>query len=374
MNKQEQILSFFDEELSISEEKELFTSLASDENFRNDFKNHYKMEKSIYENMNSFNPTANQSAGIFSGLGISAIPSNEPNAGNISWLNYFLVGAGSALTTVIIMLMLFNSGSDQNIAGNIKNSYPLIIRDTILKHQAPEKIHIKQETEIVDKQKENPGSNIIEKNIQPIYYSSAVAKNTSNKDHNKIDLRNNTFNQTGIKTNDYNSLILQDLNKKNDLGLSVELFTSTYWFYPEHRVPPVKYSNLNRLGAAVYYCLTEDLSLGMDIRRETFEVSYRGMEDGQYFNYYQQPNLTTVGLNVRYDLLEYCGFDFFAKMNAGWNLYGYLFRPAVGMKYFISENVYLLLDLEYSKMMFNHQNNYYNAEKYGFNYGINVRF
>lgn len=369
MNKQEQILGFFDEELNSSQEKDLFTSLASDENFRNEFKNHFKMEKSIYENMNDFTPNANQSAGVFAGLGLSPVFPSNADRNNRNWFNYLLVGAGTALTTIMIMLILFNNGDEKQFTDKMKNSSPLIIRDTIIKHLSPEKIYAKQKPKIKDTKRETG----ISKNERKkrLYYSS---KEEMAKENNNINSGNNSFIQRDMPENEYVFLSLDNLNQNQDMGLSLEVFTSTYWFYPEHRVPPVKYSNLNRLGAAVYYYLTDDLSLGLDIRRETFEVSYRGMEYGQYFKYYQQPNLTTVGLNARYDFWEIYGFDFFAKMNWGWNLYGYLFRPAVGMKYFLSENVYLMLDLEYSQMIFKHQNEIYSADKFGFNYGINVKF
>ncbi len=368
MKIQEQIIDFFDEGLSITDERQLFASLASDDSIRNDFKHQYKIDRSIYENMNSFKPNAKQSANVFGAIGLSMVPPTNTLAGKSNFLNYLFVGAGSTIATIIIMLLLMKGNAEPMVSDDHKSNTPIIIRDTVVKISEPKDRIIIKKQDINDDHNETIKENDREfaSLIQPGTENNNFDKNLIK--HNKDDFSNN------IPLIDYKDISSINTATGRDFGLSFEIFTSTYWFNPDHYVPPTYYSNLNRLGAAIFYDITDDLSLGVDIRRETFKVNYQGEDDGQYYNYFQQPNLTTIGLNARYDLLSINRFDVFGKMNLGWNIYGYLLRPGVGLKYFISENVYFLLDLEYSQMIFKHQNNSFTAEKYGFNYGINVKF
>jgi len=78
-------------------------------------------------------------------------------------------------------------------------------------------------------------------------------------------------------------------------------------------------------------------------------------------------------LNFKYFPFKYDNIQPFLQLGAGANIGGYVLKPAAGIEYELLSGTTFLFGVEYSLFRFSHQNNWFNASKIGFNYGISYQ-
>jgi hypothetical protein len=132
----------------------------------------------------------------------------------------------------------------------------------------------------------------------------------------------------------------------------------------------------NNLSVSIYYPLYKTLLIGAEYRQETFYVIYDGKDNkGKNMTYYQQPNLSTFGVSLRYSPFD-LGKNFkpFGQVFLGGNIVGFVSREMLGVEYYPYENVYFLLGGELNQFFFRHGSTWFNANKLSLNYGIGMKF
>jgi hypothetical protein len=174
----------------------------------------------------------------------------------------------------------------------------------------------------------------------------------------------------------FNDLLINNINPGNNrLGLTAELRGSQYWFMPgEATVNPEKFAMFNNTAASLLYQLTDNISVGADIRQETFFQVFEGDSAGLKFRYSQQPNFTSYGLIMRYNITHWGDFSPMGQIYIGGTNAGLIGRLMAGMAYSPYPDISFMLGIEYSGLKYTHQVQGYNASKLGVNYGVGFSF
>jgi len=131
---------------------------------------------------------------------------------------------------------------------------------------------------------------------------------------------------------------------------------------------------LNNFGISGLYNLNQNISVGLDFRQENFFINYHGFEGIQEYNYYQQPNFSTISCLLRYKFYNFGNFKPFGQISVGANSLGFVTRGMLGTEYLIANNISLIVSGEYNKLFFNYQNNNFKSSKYSINYGFLYNF
>lgn len=148
------------------------------------------------------------------------------------------------------------------------------------------------------------------------------------------------------------------------------------WHTNKTLVQPNEISRFNNLSITLLFPLLNGLLLGADFRQETFYLEYEGYnERGQSAFIYQQPNITTYSLAVRYSPFDISDdLRSIVQFNMGLNKYGYVFREMAAIEYYPFENVYFTVGAELNQFIFQHNKDYFSSSKFGLIYGIGVKF
>jgi len=83
-------------------------------------------------------------------------------------------------------------------------------------------------------------------------------------------------------------------------------------------ISPAQYAKFNNSEGALYYSIFDFLSIGFNIRQETFSRILQGkIPIGNTYRYEQQPNLTTFSLTTRFNAGSIGIFDRSANYPVG---------------------------------------------------------
>jgi hypothetical protein len=168
---------------------------------------------------------------------------------------------------------------------------------------------------------------------------------------------------------------LEGININTGGNFAFELRGANYWNAQSPTIGPKVLSNFNNTGLTAFYKLNTNFYAGLDIRQETFFLTYSGQENGEYFDYQQQPNFTTASAIFRYKAENIgLGISPFAQISAGLNKAGFLGRAMTGIQYKIIPSFSVMMGIEYNTILYKHQNNYFNNSKIGLNYGLMYMF
>jgi hypothetical protein len=140
-------------------------------------------------------------------------------------------------------------------------------------------------------------------------------------------------------------------------------------------VPNTDVSQFNNNSLSVLYNFASGLSVGAELRQETFLLEFTGEDINKVmYLYRQEPNFTTLSLLSRYtyDMSE--TLDPFAQITFGGNKIGVVGRLMGGFMYSPYQNLNLILGFEYNNMSFQYQGNRFNSGKVGINYGVSFTF
>lgn len=167
--------------------------------------------------------------------------------------------------------------------------------------------------------------------------------------------------------------VIEPLINNDKFGLEVN--SSLFWNIPKETVAPDEIEKLHNMSAFLFYDIKKNISLGIGVRQETFYVKYNSTDELQRdYIYEQQPNLMNYELALRYRPVQFVNLIPFLQFNAGWGKYGYTGRVGAGTELKLYNNFALTFLMEYARLRFKHQSEWYDSQKIGFNYGIHYQF
>ncbi len=396
MSYTEQFIDFLEGKFNSEQEIEFSEKLALDYEFRARFKKYLNLTSALKGSSVYFTPSAESKNAVFSALGftsgITAIP--VPEAKPIPkpksfFKGRFFTGMMTSIITIVVMLLLqkpwgMNAGSNQilvNNSGN-KNLAPAQENVNSLQVEPNQKISSNQIRKKIPQlitsinEKESPKNDLVSasdelknvllstSNFQIEDLSSSLLKHSSNNNNSEL---NPSFDKR------YDTIFFV---RSYDSKFRFEFKNSPSWFTSYPRIQPFQMNNFNNLSVSLYYPIYKTVLLGADYRQETFYVIYNGKDiKGQNMTFYQQPNLSTVGVSLRYSPFD-LGNNFkpFGQIFLGGNIIGLISREMLGVEYYPYENVYFLLGGELNQFFFRHGSTWFNANKFSLNYGIGIKF
>ncbi len=147
------------------------------------------------------------------------------------------------------------------------------------------------------------------------------------------------------------------------------------WNENTPKVEPAKVYLFKDFALYADYKINEEYSLGLDIRQETAYLQYHGKE-GKFleYNYYQQPNLTSLSMHFKYVPFKTELLEPFVQLSVGGNRIGLVTREMIGTRIDLFSRYWMTFGIEYNQQLFMYQNNIFNSKKYNINYGFGVDF
>lgn len=400
MNSIEKYKAFIANDFNVVEEQDFAEALASNAEFRVGFKNYLKLTKSLNESSNYFAPTPELKGSVFSALGFGAgaatpTPKIEKKK-NFKNSKLLLVAITALLTSGLTLLLvntfpgIENNSANSTISGDSHNTttgfdYSKNASSTPISHNVDESDNSSAVTK--PELKANIANNKTTDSIA--FYGGALESTNVNLNKNNIvDISSayqtkqtlNLITDTNIKPQ---TSINQDLSATPDIstasnlwGVNFEFMNTPSWFKQSPNVEPFRSNRFNNLSLNASVTIFDNLNIGVGFRQETFFVDYTGFNSyGDLTRFYQQPNLTSYGINLRYYPIQISeSFKPFAQMEFAGNTAGTITREKIGLEYSPAHNIYFQLGGEYSQLYFTHDNSKFTASKFSLNYGIGVKF
>ena len=132
-------------------------------------------------------------------------------------------------------------------------------------------------------------------------------------------------------------------------------------------------AGFNNIALGVYYTFSPWLGAGMELGREPFAMSFRGITDGTLKKYESVQDLLWGSAQVQLypfpSLLER-GWQPFFQFNGGFTNYGMLAKGIVGTTYAPTTNLRMMFGFEATGLFYTVQGTSYTTPKLGFTYGI----
>ena len=401
---------FLDGTLSAAEEEKLFSLLAGENELRSELKQQLAIKGAIRADVKAFSPKADSTLQIFDKLGLAVplvpVPVATPVTGFGSRLSafltansgYILSGVVSAIATVAVMLMLFDFGSSEGTANqlsnNSHNNYTINpensneniselsnkIDDSDSKNtQIPEKIVYKYI--YVNNVPENESQN---SNIEPSdneLYDGTNNLTNSSISNSAINTNNLVFNNGffGNQKSSANFPLSENMyfgSNLNTGNFKLELRGSDYMSKQYQGVNTNDNFNLMNTGLTFLYKFNNELSFGLDYRRESFSQEFTGKENDNYFLYRQEPNFQTFSLVAKYNpvFLSWDRLSPFVYLGLGANSSGPVGRVMLGTDLYLTGNYYLTFGADYNTLLYSQSGAYFFSPKLGFHFGGGVNF
>ncbi|MDQ1265762.1 MAG: hypothetical protein QG635_914 [Bacteroidota bacterium] len=390
-------IDFLRGELDTDKEASMFSLLSQDENLRSELRCYVRINNSMKSGAVEAMPSASVSSNIFRQLGynmpyISTLPIKVAKKSflNKYWLTGFVSSITSIAITVAAFLLFFNkpAGETQlnpnikqaNSESKIGSENMPVFQSDINKDIIKTKIKQSLPNIVISENYENFIDTIENLSEEKVNKTLILPEKTNNKSYivNTEKLFNSdkyifsSYHQD--ISNDGMTKINSDIQVFND-NFSLEIRNSAFWNFPTETIYPGELSKFNNAGITIFYHISTNFSMGLDLRQETFYAVYEGIElDSHRYRYEQQPNFTSYGINLRYKFSALFGFEPLIQLNGGMNLSGYVIRPMIGLSYQIAGGISAMLGAEYCGMWYIHQNNWFSTSKAGILYGINYRF
>lgn len=132
----------------------------------------------------------------------------------------------------------------------------------------------------------------------------------------------------------------------------------------------------NNLGVSLLYHTSPNHSFGLEFGNENFPMIFDANRDGQIIRYEQSPASSWAGVTYRYtaNRLGNTAFAPFAQGVLGGTKFGPIGRVAAGIQYSPVGPLTFIFGLEGSAMAYYFQQQWYTSPKYGFTYGMAVKF
>lgn len=326
-----------------------------------------------YENITKFTPG---SAKADINHSSKAIPNHHPMANNNAEKHHSVVGAiDQSLNDTknnINLKYIEKSNNNSNDIADVINQKTSrtknITQNNMLDNnksnqiaQASDLDNNKEEQEISRNQDPSESNRIIALITDP-----KSIQNNPLGISNDIDLKEKLFNS------DDNPLY-QSSYKLGDFNISLRHVPA--WHENTPKTEPANIYLFKDFSLSADYKLNDNFALGMDIRQETAYLQYHGKEGKNLtYNYYQQPNLTSLSMHIKYIPYKTELLEPFVQLSVGANRIGLVTREMIGTRIDLFSRFWMTVGFEYNQQLFMYQNNLFNAKKYNINYGFGVDF
>lgn len=428
MNDFEKINSFVEGELDSSEDQELFSKMANNEDLRSELKNMIAISAAVKNNRKLFAKNKKSKKVVFAALGLSipvadAVTGGVASAASGSTVGYGIksllaTGVLSAIATAIILWSFGGSGkSEYNTIDNKHLTQQLIVE---IPHETP--IVSSKEVKVYNndskyksmyeramlinnslQQQISDFSEKIEEQQSIITKQSAEIATLSYEVRTlqgNLTINNNNYQELSEKQKDAQELISElgviNLELKEQLNSqainnsiepmllqprngnsrwSAEWRGSQTYHTNSYDFEKSDLSQFNNNSLSIMYNFENGFSVGSEIRQETFLLEFTGKDANSItYLYRQEPNFTTLSLlgRYRYDMSN--SIDPFAQFTFGGNKIGVVGRLMGGIVYSPYSGLDMVLGLEYNNMSFQYQGDRFNSGKLGINYGVSVQF
>ncbi len=398
------INDFVDGQIEPSKEELLFRDLASSEESRRQMKEVISLKTTFAENREFFLPPAEATLNIFSEVGIVGKGAVAKPVGGF-WLKKFarrIVGAlGASALTAVVMYLLMNARFDSRTAeleenyksglakaeasyqeqlGQNRIAYSSAGRETIREVPVYKIIYRDRNSsgsgaQFATQDSEDDGAHpadFASANLAPAYYVGE----SSGQPLMDMNLRGQLSHPGPISASIPNTNAYGDGSSILD-GFSVEVRNALSWNLPKETINPKEFSKFNNMAVGIFYGLGRYISLGVEVRQETFYQEFAGYDKrGIYSDFSTQPNYTTIGGAIRASVPEwtYSGFMPIAQASVGGNQVGAVGRVMLGGAYSFSNNWSFVFGPEFSYLYYKFQSNNFGAQRIGLNFGLNYKY
>ncbi|MCK5741859.1 MAG: hypothetical protein KAH48_06565 [Chlorobi bacterium] len=387
---------FVDGSLGKAQEKELFEALASDGGLRSEMKEFLEFEKLAQFDGAAFTPSAAVTDSLFATLGIAGAGGTAVAAATMAAKTGFwqsiVTHSSSIISTILAatvgaVAMFFFMPRGSGNSENINLTDKVIIAASEVAVDRDEYLNLKQSTTEIEKLRielaelssrknqviikfrdriierevpvyiERKSKNYAVLSLSPLIITERVpafhnARDYSQRPSSDVFV-NNSRPQTDLlidQAEDY------DLTNKQ-LGLSIEFQGGQYLSVQEAGISQSEQPLFNNSGVSIAYEVLNDLSLVFDFRQEFFYQVYSGYEnDGIKYKYEQYPNFSSLGLGVRYKIVDWEYLDLNSQLmlslapgNGSW-----IYRAFVGGEFKASRNIGVLIGAELNGMQYHH--------------------
>jgi hypothetical protein len=398
MNYSSLLHDYVDGSLGKTQEKELFEALASDEGLRSEMKEFIEFEKLAQFDGAAFTPSVAVTDSLFTTLGIAGVGGAGVAAATVAAKTGFwqsIVSHSSGIISTILaatvgaiamfLLMPRGSGDAENTGLSdqvtLAASEVAVDRDVYLnlKQSATETEKLKSELAELSSKKNQVvikyRDRIVEREV-PVYIENK-AKNYNNaislaplliterassfqtaRDYSHSPSFDVFVNNSRPQTN----LLIdqaEDYDLTNEqLGLSIEFQGGQYLSVQDAGISQSEQPLFNNSGVSIAYEVLNDLSLVFDSRQEFFYQVYSGYEnDGIKYKYEQYPNFSSIGLGVRYKIVdwEYLNLNSQLMLSLAPENGSWIYRAFVGGEFKASSNIGVLIGAELNGMQYHHK-------------------
>lgn len=382
------IFDLLDGDISPENETQLFREFALNDELRTSFLNKLNVKLSLSKRQPIISVEASEKSSLFKklGLAIPTIPTKNnvtkrllPRKDNIFW--------AGASAIIVFLLTFFLFVPDSNIYNSsfselTDKKQPIVEKFTTKYIPVSEKESLTMNEEGIEKSiAQKPISNHVYETKETVesteVFSSFPEKiNTSvsiNTPENQISNDDKPVKIPNIRISENQNLATNNFESPEN-NFSLELCGSNYFFPNNILIGPKKWADFNNTDISIYYKLNQDLSIGLEYRRENFYLRYNVSENGIPMIYEQQPNFNTIALAFRYNPFRIGSLSPFIQLSAGGNNVGSVIRGGLGVKIHYSPMFDFILGADYSLMIFDRENTYYYSNKYGLKYGVIFKF
>ena len=397
------IHEFLEGTIDKSGEENLFLSLSTNEELRNEMKQAIALDKAFSKRISAFVPTSASTIGIFQqlGIGTAAGVAGAALAGKSALSTFFSTYSQaiiSGIATLAVSTGLFlglhtlekstvqsnnTAKSLNNVSNNSKidnNQNNNSVNPAIPSVSSNEVQSTKVRTVIkyiyITKDANAPSdlsNNMVSSDNSPVI--NKVTK--SDLVYNELPkgfILNHSNNLASIDNSNYNP-ISTHISTYNDIGLSLEVKGNGSWSTPRSTLPIYSNPFLNNIGIGLNYHLSDQFALGVDFRQENYYQVFTGTNElDDKYEYKQNPNYLSLGMYLRYSFYQANGFTTYGQAQVGGTVTGLVTRGMLGIQYSPYKDISFILGGEYSILNYKHQNNWFSSSKMGIIYGIGFNF
>lgn len=121
------------------------------------------------------------------------------------------------------------------------------------------------------------------------------------------------------------------------------------------------------------YTVSPDFAIGLEMGYERFAQTFESVNaQNRRIEVYQQPNLLTAGLALRYTPLRFDNITPYLQASAGFSQIGMVNRASVGFMYAPNQTLSFTLGIESSMLQYKEKNTSYSSFNYGLSYGLSI--
>ena len=381
MEYEDKLVEFIDGEIPEEEERELFSMISMDDSLRGEYKNLLAITNTIKASAGIYSPSTELKASVYSDLNISTPAKHTPvPAKFMQGTKWHLLsgGIGALLATSVFMISTNFFSNDNNqpkpsiinqsaVAQQIESQNGELKNDKVSFRNNNQNF-ITNDNNMNDKSKmetlQDENNSMLLAISEPRYSARINFRTDENLKFGKLD-----NSDISLESDNHN------IQKDDAIDLSIEAGWSLNWNLPKETIQPAKMNEFNNLGIELFFNVVQNFDFGISVRQETFFTRYEEQfSNNQILKYEQNPNLTSYGITFRQRFLNEKKLQPLAQINFVVNNYGIILRPSIGILYKINDSFSLVENLEYSNMLFTHDQTWFSASKIGLKFGINYKF